>query len=70
MGVGGKHHALATILPGKEAHAPTAKEDGWTPELLWILWSREIPLALLAIEPRSLSSTARSHYIRQQYPCP
>jgi len=51
MGVGGKLHALATILPGKEAHAPTAKEDGWNPELLWILWSREIPLALLAIEP-------------------
>jgi len=51
MEMGGKLHAVPTLLPGKEAHVPTAKEDGWTPELLWMLWSGEIPLALLAIAP-------------------
>jgi hypothetical protein len=51
MEMGSKLHALATIFPGKEANVPTTKEDGWTPELLWMLWSGEIPLALLAVEP-------------------
>jgi hypothetical protein len=37
MEMGGKLHALATIFPGKEAHVPTTKEDGWIPEFLWML---------------------------------
>jgi len=50
MGMSGKLHTLATLFPGKEAHVPTA-EDGWTQEIPWMLWSGEIPLALLAIQP-------------------
>jgi hypothetical protein len=38
-------HSLATVLPGKEAHVPTAKEAAWAPEFLWMLWSGEIALA-------------------------
>jgi hypothetical protein len=49
--MGSKPNALATLFPGKEAHVPTAEEDGWTAEHLWTLWSGEIPLDLLAIEP-------------------
>jgi hypothetical protein len=30
---------------GKEPPVPTGQDAGWAPELIWMLWRREISLA-------------------------
>jgi hypothetical protein len=46
MQVSSQLHSQAALPPGKGLPVPIGQEAGWTPELVWILWSREKSRAL------------------------
>jgi hypothetical protein len=55
MEVSGQLHTRTALAPRKEPLVPTKQEDGWTPEMVWMLWRREEPSPVgnqtLAVQP-------------------
>jgi hypothetical protein len=42
MEVSGQPHVLVALLLGKQPPVPIVEDAGWAPELVWIIWRREI----------------------------